>query len=126
MKSNMNFPILANDNQTLIITLIAVGATVAVVLVVFLILFLLRKKGQPKAKKVSDVEWFLALGGQKNIKSVTAVGSRLSLILINKDNIDRERLKQLGVSSVLVMSNKVTLVIEGQAERIAEVINNSL
>ena len=73
-----------------------------------------------------DTDWFLALGGKENIKEATAVGSRLNLNLANKDIIDRVKLKELGVSSVLVMSNKVTLVIEGQAEKIAQVINNSL
>ena len=38
---------------------------------------------------------------------------------------DLPRLKELGVSSILVMSNKVTLVIEGQAEKVSAVINNS-
>ena len=57
---------------------------------------------------------------------MTAIGSRLSLKLENNELINKDKLKELGVSSVLVMSNKVTLVIEGQAEKVAEIIKKEL
>ena len=94
-------------------------ALLIIALVVCLILFLKRGK---KAPKVNSSEWVEALGGNDNIVSVNAVGSRLTLVLNDKEAINRDKLKTLGVSSVLVMSNKVTLVIEGQAENIAQSI----
>ena len=61
-----------------------------------------------------------------NIKEIKAIGSRLNLVLLDKEKINRGRLKELGVTSILVMSNKVTLVIEGQAEKIASSIQKDL
>ena len=75
---------------------------------------------------MNNDEWFVALGGKENVKEINAVGSRLSLVLIDKEKVDREKLKTLGVSSVVSMSNKVTLVIEGKAEKIAETLKSSL
>ena len=109
-------------NPGLIALFIGLGI-LAVAAVVFLFVFLNKRKKNPK---VVDSEWFDALGGQDNIQEAMAVGSRLSLKLKDKDAINRDKLKELGVSSVLVMSNKVTLVIEGQAERICSAINDSL
>lgn len=96
------------------------GSLLAVALVVCLVLFL--NRGKKKSPKIDNSEWVEALGGNDNIVSITAVGSRLSLVLKDKENINRDKLKELGVSSVLVMSNKVTLVIEGQAENIAKAL----
>ena len=98
-------------------------AGVVLVGALILVIFLLKRNKKPQ---FADTDWFEALGGKENIKEAIAVGSRLSLYLNNKDAINRDRLKELGVSSVLTMSNKVTLVIEGQAEKVASIINNSL
>ena len=122
MKNIITLPLLGNVNIPLIVGLCCAVAGI-IISFIALIIVLNRKKKNPK---VVDTDWFLALGGKENIKEATAVGSRLNLNLVNKENIDREKLKELGVSSVLTMSNKVTLVIEGQAEKIAQVINNSL
>jgi phosphotransferase system IIB component len=56
---------------------------------------------------------------------VTAVGSRINLTLKDKDAINREKLTEYGVKSVLVMSNKVTLVKE-KAVDTAQAINEAL
>ena len=122
MKKIIMLPFLEGVNIPLIIGL-CLSILAIVICLIALVIVLRRKKKNPR---IVDDDWFLALGGKENIKEATAVGSRLNLNLVNKDSIDRDRLKELGVSSVLVMSNKVTLVIEGQAEKIAQVINNSL
>lgn len=98
-------------------------AGVVLVVAVLLVIFLIRRNKKPR---IVDADWFDALGGKDNIKEAIAVGSRLSLYLNDKEAINRDRLKELGVTSILVMSNKVTLVIEGQAEKVASIINNSL
>lgn len=122
MLNTFNLPLLASVNTTLIIWLVVVDVLLLLVVVIMIIR---NKVSKPKAKIDND-EWIIALGGKENVKEVTAVGSRLSLTLQDKENIDREKLKTLGVSSVLVMSNKVTLVIEGKAEKIAESLKQSL
>lgn len=103
--------------------LIIAGAVVVAAIIVFLVIFFLKRK---KPTKVDDSIWLLALGGKENIVSISAIGSRINLALKDKEVIDREKLKELGVKSVLVMSNKVTLVVESAAETIANSVNSSL
>ncbi|MBO4667202.1 MAG: hypothetical protein J5666_03645 [Bacilli bacterium] len=125
MNSLFNLPILTIDNQMLLIILFIVAGLVVIIGIVLLVYFLVhRKKGQKVI--IDNNVWFLALGNKENIKEISGVGSRLTIKLVDKDKIDREKLKELGVSSVLVMSNKVTLVVEGQAEKLSEVLNANL
>ena len=78
-------------------------------------------------KKFSDGEpWVFALGEKENIKEVSATRSRLSVVLVDNEKIDKELLKKLGVSSILTMSNKITLLIEEKAEEVATSIQKSL
>ena len=118
-------PLLSSNINPVIIVVIAVVVTLLVVACALLLIFRSRKGNKGKAK-VSDSEWIDALGGQDNILEASAIGSRLSVKLNDKEVINRDKLKELGVSSILVMSNKVTLVIEKQAEKVAEAINHSL
>ena len=124
MANAFNLPfILVEVNTNLVIWLAVIDAILLLFVTIMIIRFFANKS--PKVK-VDNNEWFVALGGKENIKEITAVGSRLSLNLLDKENIDREKLKTLGVSSVVTMSNKVTLVIEGKAETIAETLKQSL
>ena len=123
MNNLLNVPLLTSENTPLIIWLAVVDALL--ILVVVLLFIRNKVKNSPK-NKVNNDDWFNALGGKENVKEISAVGSRLSLNLIDKEKIDREKLKTLGVSSVVTMSNKVTLVIEGKAEKIAETLKGSL
>ena len=123
MNNLLNVPFLASDNIPLIIWLAVVDALLIIVVVLMFIRY--KVKSSPK-NKVNNDDWFNALGGKENVKEINATGSRLSLNLIDKEKIDREKLKTLGVSSVVTMSNKVTLVIEGKAEKIAEILKGSL
>ena len=124
MSNAFNLPLLTSEiNNTLVICLVALDAVLLFLVVIMVILHFVKKS--PK-QKVNNDEWFVALGGKENIKEINATGSRLSLVLNDKESIDREKLKQLGVSSVVTMSNKVTLVIESKAEMIAEKLKSSL
>ena len=124
MANAFNLPLISTDvNPNIIIWLAVLDALLLLVVVIMVIHFHVTKS--PKVK-VNNDEWFNALGGKENVKEINAVGSRLSLNLADKDAIDREKLKTLGVSSVVTMSNKVTLVIEGKAEKIAETLKQSL
>ena len=124
MTNAFNLPLISTDvNPNIIIWLAVIDALLLLMVVIMVIRFHVTKS--PKVK-VNNDEWFNALGGKENVKEINAVGSRLSLNLADKDAIDREKLKTLGVSSVVTMSNKVTLVIEGKAEKIAETLKQSL
>ena len=118
------FRFLSNSLSQVLIGVI-IGVSVLLVLGIVLF-FVLRKKNSGPKKITTDSSWLIALGGKENIQEATAIGSRLSLKLNDRDAINREQLKTLGVSSILVMSNKVTLVIEKQAEVVANYINDSL
>lgn len=103
---------------------LALAIVVLILLAVFLFVFLnMKKKGQLKHdNKISSNSdaWQIAIGGQNNIKSVTAMGSRLTLELVDSNLIDKDKLKELGVSNILVMSEKIILVVEDNAERVKE------
>lgn len=125
MEYRMNFPLLIDINDPILITLFIVGVVVIVIGIFLLLYFLIFRKKQSKVKTDNNA-WLTALGNKENIVEVRGIGSRLTLKLIDKEKIDRERLKELGVTSVLVMSDKVTLVVEGQAEKIASILNENL
>ena len=124
MNKAFNLPLITTDVNANIIIWVAVIDAVLLLFVLFMIIrhFVMKS---PKVT-VNNDEWFIALGGKENVKEINATGSRLSLNLLDKEVIDREKLKTLGVTSVVSMSNKVTLVIEGKAEQIAETLKQSL
>lgn len=120
----MKFNLLNNTSlPTYAVVLIVAGCLVLVAVLVFLIIFFGKRKKSPI---VDESAWLTALGGKDNINNVSAIGSRINLSLKDKEKIDREKLTNLGVNSVLVMSNKVTLVIANNAVDIAETISNGI
>lgn len=123
---NNYLPILSNESNSLLPIFIIGGSVLLAVVVFLLILFLVIIPSKKKKVSFKGDDWLIALGNKENIKEVSAIGSRVNLVLFDKEKIDREKLKELGVSSVLIMSNKVTLVIEDKAEIIAENIQKIL
>ena len=103
---------------------LALAIVVLILLAVFLFVFFnMKKKGQLKHNdKISDNSdaWQIAIGGKNNIKEVTAVGSRLTLSLNDPELVDKDKLKELGVSNILTMSEKIILVVEDNAEKVKE------
>lgn len=118
----INLPLLANSLPAYVIGLIIGGAVIVVGIIISLIIIFSKKNKKPK---VDHLKWIDALGGKENIINATAVGSRINLTLKDKDIINRDKLTEYGVKSVLVMSNKVTLVKEKAVET-ANAINQAL
>ena len=118
----ISFPLLANTMPPYIIAIIVGGGILFVGFVIFFV-FLCRGS---KAPEPCESDWIEALGGNENIVTVSAIGSRINLSLKDKDAINRERLTELGVKSVLVMSNKVTLVVNEDCDIIANKIRDSI
>ena len=116
-------PLLANEIKPLAIILIVMAVVFFLAALGILIYLIVSKK---KENEANGSVWLLALGNKENVKEVSAVGSRLTVNVEDKEKIDRTKLKDLGVSSILVMSNKITLVIEGKAEKIAALIKKDL
>ncbi len=120
----MKFNLLNSSTlPTYLIAIIVGGCLLVVAAVVVLVIVFGKRK---KNTIVDESAWISALGGKENIASVSAIGSRINLSLKDKEKIDRTKLSNLGVNSVLVMSNKVTLVIQNNAVDIAETISKGL
>lgn len=102
---------------------IAVGVAFVIALTILLIFFFHKKKS---AKKVEDNtsgdDWHIALGGKENIVEANANGSRLTIKVVDQNKVDKEKLKLLGVSNIVTMSDKIILVLEDKAE----IIKNKL
>ena len=101
-------------NNALWIALVLVGIIVITVVVILLV----NKKGnkKPEVKVAEKRAWVEALGGEENIISSEAVGSRLVVNLKDKSLLNKEALKELGVTNFMEMSNKITLLLEDKAE----------
>ena len=118
----LDLRLLTNTMPPYLIAILIGGGVLLLGIIIFLIIFLRKRNAKPK---VDNGKWIEALGGKENIISVTAIGSRINLTLKDKEAINREKLTEYGVKSVLVMSNKVTLVKE-KAVDTANAINEAL
>lgn len=95
---------------------IALGLVGIIVIVVILILIFGIKKKEEKPVIAQKSEWVDALGGSENIISSEAYGSRLAVKLQDKSLMNKDKLKELGVTSFIEMSDKITLLLEDKAE----------
>ena len=97
-------------------------AVLAVLALVVGLLFLLKPKKKPAPRPVEKSAYLSAMGGEENIVSHLRKGSRIELVLKDYSLLDKERLKAAGVDSFILMSNKLTLVIQGDAERVEKTL----
>ena len=73
-------------------------------------MFVVLKKKKKGVK--FDFEKFVGLlGGIENIEEASSKNSRLSVVLKDKKEIQREELMELGASAIVVNSKKVTLIM---------------
>lgn len=92
------------------------GVVLIVILVLTFIALSKRRKAQEEvvAKPViNESDIFDALGGKDNIVSRSLNGSRIVLELKDYSLVNEKALNDLGVDSVIKMSNKITLVVKG-------------
>lgn len=105
--------------------IIAVAAVFVAFVVTFIAVFFYRKN----SKKKDNDEFALlikSLGGRDNILTVSCSRSRITLKLNNPALIDRNSLKECGVTSVITMSEKISLVFGHDAGNTANRIQNLL
>lgn len=102
---------LKNNALWIALTLVAVIAVVVVLILVFG-----RRNKKPVVQIAEKSKWVEALGGKDNITSSEAYGSRLVVVLVDKSLMNKEGLKELGVTNFIEMSNKITLLLEDKAE----------
>lgn len=109
------------------ITTWIIGAVAIAFLFGFLLFFFFKnkKKKNQNEKIERSQNVLLALGGEENILSIEAKESRLNIVLKDSSLLNEETLKSLGVSSIVRMSKKTTLVIGRDAsQEIADFIQN--
>lgn len=99
----------------------------SIIIITLVIIFLTgRKKSRSNRQFDFDADAFIkALGGLENFTNVEAKGSRLSVAIKDKNLLNEENLKKNGVLSLIKMSNKVVLVVDGSAEKFKQKIINS-
>ena len=113
-------------NYAWILCIAVVVAIILTIVVIFLIKNRKRTSTKKAISKAAPTEWIDALGGKDNILEVSSTGSRLSFKLKDRDLINRQALTNLGVTSVVLMSDKITLVTNLDNQKIEENIKNCL
>ena len=95
---------------------------IILVLAITVIVALMRRKKKlndgPKKRIINASAYISALGGADNIVSHELMRSRIVLVLKNYDIVDKEKLKEAGVDGFIMMSDKLTLVIQGDAAKV--------
>ena len=96
------------------------GGAMVLILIFSIIGIIMRAKKRPKGTpRIIDRSAYMeALGGDDNVIEHTRKGSRIELKLKDYDAIDKEKLKEAGVDGFIKMSDRLTLVIKGDAEQV--------
>ena len=119
------------DIPMYIIILAVAGLLLFIAILVLIIFTIKRPRGKHPMRKVLNKnginELIEALGGRDNIlKSSPSGRSRLSIKLANNDLIDSDKLKELGVTSIIIMSEKVIIVFENTAQEVSSSLQESI
>lgn len=102
------------------------GVGIGLILLSVMIILVRRivKKNKNAVRQNELLEKFITLiGGKENVIESEAKSSRLVLVLKDYNLLNEEELKSLGVSSIIKMTNKVTLVVGNFALEIASYLN---
>lgn len=81
---------------------------------IWLISFLISKNPKKRKGKVGDIDIFTYLGGKDNVLSFSVHGSRLIVKLKNKNLLQREELKALGVKGFVEKEEDITIVLSNE------------
>lgn len=81
---------------------------------IWLISFLISKNPKKRKGKAGDIDIFTYLGGKDNVLSFTVHGSRLIIKLKNKNLLQREELKALGVKGFVEKEEDITIVLSNE------------
>ena len=116
-------------NLEQIILIMVIG--IAILLVGwFLFARVLRNKKRPEVSFVDlnfDIEALIhACGDIKNMQSVEATTSKLSIVVENIEVVDAAKIKALGASGIVMTSNKVTVIFGKISETIAVYLNQQI
>ena len=106
-----------------------IGGGALLLLAIVLAAILISRGGSKKTKhpkRVIDKSAYMdALGGENNVISHLRKGSRIELKLNDYEALDKEKLKEAGVDGFIKMSDRLTLVIRGDAEAVEKTLFGS-
>lgn len=89
----------------------------------FLFDYLHQKRKDAKKKPLPNRNLYLSsLGGEENVLSHELMGSRIVLRLKDYSRINKSQLEQAGVTGFIEKSDKLTLVIKDDSERVYKAI----
>lgn len=98
-------------NYILPISLVVAGVIFITVLILFIIAMVKNKKEKNVVKReLPSDDIVYSLGGKDNIINASLNGSRLSLVLKDYKLVNESKLNELGIDSIIKMSNKIILV----------------
>ena len=95
-----------------------------ILIVVLLVVFFANRKKKSKSKEYPNL--LQAIGGKENIANVVLNGSRVSVNFIDKSMINKEKIKENGVESIVMANKKLTLVIGKSAEYIYKYLSKNI
>ena len=114
------------DDKVIIGLSIGGGVIALLVMVALILLIVASVSKKVKSKKSNEIRSNILthLGGKDNITYIEAKGSRLVVSLIDRNLLNEEDLKSLGVTGIIKTSNKITLVMGNLASEVVELYNN--
>lgn len=122
-------------SKLVLITLIVVGIIVALLIALFVVVYIKTSRAKKISNNEKEVEKkanslaseVVGTIKKENIKEVSFQGSRVSIVFLNKEQIEKERLEKLNLQYML-MNDKIIIMIGSKAEdfknQIEELIKN--
>ena len=122
LKSLLSFD---NENDRIILILIIAAAALVLIALAIFLVKILGKKRVKVLPIASKSEYFEALGGEDNYIDSSRDGSRIVVHLKDYSKINKEKIKEAGVTGFIEKSDKLTLVVKDNAEEVYEKIFNA-
>jgi phosphotransferase system IIB component len=105
--------------------LAGLGALVLVVLFFLVDHFVSAHQLKKEAKMRSDKVYIKALGGEDNVLGKSLEGSRIIVSLKDYDLVDKDKLRDYGVSGFVKMSDHLVMVIKKDPQGVYEKLFSS-
>ena len=105
---------------------LGVAALIAIAIIVVLAIHFYSNKNNSVVEESivkPDVSIYEYLGGKENVLHHEKNGSRISLELKDDSKLDADKLKGIGVDSIIKMSNKTTLVVRNNPDEFYKLFN---
>lgn len=104
---------------------IYIAIAIVVIMIAIIAFLLIRNKVKKDTKQDDEIYESIikGLGGEDNILTMEAKMSRLNLTLKDDNLLQVDYLKEKGVSRIIKMSSKITLLIGNKAEEIEQRFN---